>query len=99
MTLEEAAEIVLKGDPWMKCPKSEDQDHPQDCECDLSGAVLKPEYKEACRVLDRPLPPIWTRTEMANGGYRVSGPVVSMGKFPMMMRLVPIGGTLPGQKR
>jgi hypothetical protein len=91
MTQEEAAELVLKNDPWTKCPREDDENHSEACECENSGAVLKPEYKEAYRVLGRPQPPIWKRRQMSNGEYHVSGPTVFVGKFPLRQRLIRIG--------
>jgi hypothetical protein len=72
MTLEEAAERVLRGDSLMAClqcqtmgfiftgEKSPDGNARfKICTtCDMRGYVYEPTYKRACRILGKPLPAI-----------------------------------------
>lgn len=70
MTVEEAAERILRGDPLMPCltcggmgfvftgQKSPDGDTRfRVCTtCDMTGMVYESSYKRACRLLGHPLP-------------------------------------------
>lgn len=71
MTLEEAVEVILAGSPFIMCEDCagrgwffdvskltpEGAKIPQMCHpCHMAGQVVRPEYRQACKLLGRPTP-------------------------------------------
>lgn len=92
MTPVEAAEIILAGERWIPCEACAAIDEkdasgarlfiPNQCKvCEGSNAQLHPDYKQACELLGKPLPPVW-REKKIDGVLYCTGPILQMGGRP-----------------
>jgi hypothetical protein len=73
MTLEEAVEVILQGNPFVECKScggmgyffnslevdENGEKMPRLCPpCNMTGQVVRAEYRKACNVLGRPVPKV-----------------------------------------